>query len=370
MKIIITTPLFEPEIAEPALYVKELANLLKDKHKLVVLTYANINAKDSNPKIISILKNQPTFIRLLKYFFKLLRILKNADIIYAQNGTATSLSSALAGIITKKPVLFRFIEDEAWERTKRLGINHLTLENFLNSTPYNFKIRLVKIIQKFVLKKAKVVLVPSKYYKKLLIEYYQIPGDKIKVIHNPHSQKIILPFESEKIPGQILADGEFLNEKDLKNLIGAILDLKKEIPNLKLKITGEIEKGKFADDESVDFVGIPTEVEKYYLLKTSEAHIVNSTIKNNPDIIFLSILAKTPNICANTESLNEIITDYESGLFTEKDNSESLKIKIKEILNNNELREKLINGASNILKEKFSWENHIKDLEIILNEQK
>lgn len=371
MKIIITTPLFPPEIAEPAPYVKKVSQYLAKKHEPSILAYSNAPKNSLNSNIKSIAKNQATPLRLLSYFFKLLHITKNSDIIYAQSGISTSLSSVLVGMIRNKNVIYRFSEDESWERSKRLGLTSKnSLKDFLKSNPFNFKILFIKYLQTFVLKKSIIIITPSKYFKNIVSNYYKIPQEKIKVIYNPYPKGILFPFPLKKVPEQIIASGEFLSTSDLNNLIKSIPTLQKEFPDIKLKITGKINKEKFDEQQNIDFLGVTGKAEKYFLLKTSVLHIVNTSNENNPDILFTGFGTRTATICSNLSGLNEAFLNNQSGLFIKAGNKKDLLEKIRNIISNEQLRTKLNNGASSILEEKFSWKNHINNLENILYEKK
>jgi len=370
MKIIVTTPLYPPEIAEPGPYTKEVSSKLKDKLELVVLTYANFTDNDQSPKIISVPKNLSTPIRLLKYFLKLLQISKNTELIYSQSGVAASFSSVLAGLINKKPVIFRYSEDEAWERSKRLGLTDKSLEDFLSTPSKNIKIQLIKFLQTFVLKKSKIIISPSNYFKKLLTDFYLIPEEKIKVIYNPAPKEIKLPFESKKIPGQIIVSSEFLNTRELAQIIETVSDLKKELPDIKLKIIGKTERKDYKKQDFIEFLGPVSEAEKQHLLKSSDLHIINTSTKQNPDILFSSFITKTITISPDLEEMNEITKDSVSGFLFKSEDKEDLKNKIKNILTDKEQQTKISKETQNVLEEKFSWTKHLEQLEKIFNEQK
>ena len=74
MKIILTAPMYPPETAKPALYVKELAKRLKEKkHEIVVITYSNIPEKVPGVRIVAINKRLPLPIRLFLFVIALMR---------------------------------------------------------------------------------------------------------------------------------------------------------------------------------------------------------------------------------------------------------------------------------------------------------
>lgn len=130
MKIIIATPIYPPEIAEPAQYVKKLASRWSDKHEVVIITYANAVEKIPNVKIVAINKHWPLLLRFIKYTFNLLKMAQGADIIYAQNAVAVGLPAIIVKTLLNIPVVIRFAEDEAWKRSIQLGLTTKSMNGF------------------------------------------------------------------------------------------------------------------------------------------------------------------------------------------------------------------------------------------------
>ena len=173
MKIIIATPLFPPEIAEPAPYVKNLASKLSNEHKIAIVAYANFVEKIKEVKIKKTTKKQLLLLRLLKYTYLLLKESAGADIIYSQNAVASGFPAIIVGFLRRKPVIVRFLSDESWERSKQLKLTRKNLKNFFKKPPKNLKIRLLIPLQRFVLKRSKKIFAPTEELRKTLIEKYK-----------------------------------------------------------------------------------------------------------------------------------------------------------------------------------------------------
>lgn len=116
MKIIIATPLYPPEIAEPAPYTKELAKRLAKDHEVTVIAYTHIPEKVPGVKIIAINKHWPLLIRLLNYIITLTKASRHADVIYVQNGASTELPAGIASLITRRPFIIHLIDEAAHKR--------------------------------------------------------------------------------------------------------------------------------------------------------------------------------------------------------------------------------------------------------------
>ncbi len=125
MKIVLATPLYPPEVAEPAPYVKELARRLMKLHSVAIVAYGRLPEQVPGVTIRAINKHRPLFWRLTTYFLSLWRVAKDADIIYMINGASVELAVTLVSILTNKPFVVCLGDPRAHKqasRVKTLGV--------------------------------------------------------------------------------------------------------------------------------------------------------------------------------------------------------------------------------------------------------
>jgi hypothetical protein len=67
MRILLASPLYPPDIAEPAPYVKELALRLSASHSVTVLTYGKHPETIERVRMHSVDKSTPRLVRLKAY---------------------------------------------------------------------------------------------------------------------------------------------------------------------------------------------------------------------------------------------------------------------------------------------------------------
>jgi len=91
MKIVLATPLYPPDIAEPAPYVKELAQRLSKTHQVTLVAYGRLPEQIPGVRIVAIDKRAPLPLRLIAYVRALRKAAKDADVVYAQNGPSVEL---------------------------------------------------------------------------------------------------------------------------------------------------------------------------------------------------------------------------------------------------------------------------------------
>jgi hypothetical protein len=118
MHIVLATPLYPPDIAPPAPYVKELAKRLSGGHQVTIVTYGKLPEQVAGVQIIAVPKNRMLLARLIQYTRHLLRAARKADILYAQNGASVELPLLLVSFITTTPIVLCFGDAAAHARTK------------------------------------------------------------------------------------------------------------------------------------------------------------------------------------------------------------------------------------------------------------
>lgn len=108
MKIVLATPLYPPDVEPVALYCKELARrLAMAGHEVIVATYGKYPEEVPGVTVVTTDKRQFLLVRIIKYTVALWKVVKNADMIYAQNGASVEFPVLIITNILKKPfVLF------------------------------------------------------------------------------------------------------------------------------------------------------------------------------------------------------------------------------------------------------------------------
>lgn len=110
MKIVIATGIYPPEVGGPAIYAKQLSEALtRQDHDVRVVLYGS-------------LKSLPSGIRHALYALKLIRDSFGANAIIAFDTYSVGLPAAVAGMLSRTPVIARIGGDFIWETyTERTG---------------------------------------------------------------------------------------------------------------------------------------------------------------------------------------------------------------------------------------------------------
>lgn len=136
MRIVLATPLYPPEIAEPAPYIKELARRLTKSHEVTIVAYARLPEAVPGLRIIAVDKRRPLPLRLAAYMRALARAARDADVLYAENGASIEMPLGLLSLFTKRLFIVHIGDPAAHARAKTKMVLR-NIEKFIFSRARN-----------------------------------------------------------------------------------------------------------------------------------------------------------------------------------------------------------------------------------------
>lgn len=370
MRILMATPIYPPEIGGPATYTVELAKRLKGEHEIVVLAFADNAEQIEGTRLVAISKRHPLPVRLLRFFFAALAEVRRADAVYVQNAVAAGLPIALACRILRKKFTVKFVGDEAWERARLRNLTHKRLEEFLKHPEGDWKIRLLMRIQKYVLQRAAYVTTPSAYLREEIIRHYHVRSERAIINYNAADAPNIALFAAKPHLHQIAVTARLVMWKGIDGVIRATALLLKRFPDIRLMVAGEgPEEQKLRAlsnsvgiNDHVTFLGQISRAETWHLRKNSAVYVLNSTYEGLPHTALTSFAARIPIIATDISGTNEAVYHEETGLLVPPNDDAALAQAIERIFTDASLRSRLVENASRLLEEKFSWGAHIETL--------
>ncbi|MFH1841342.1 MAG: glycosyltransferase family 4 protein [Candidatus Nealsonbacteria bacterium] len=353
MKIIFATGIFPPDIGGPATYVERLAtDLHRQGFNVGVITYSDNKGKEYNFQIKRISRKWPFFLRYFIYFFALLKLAINYDVVYAQNLTSAGLPALLISKLTGKRFVLKIVGDAAWEQKK----------NYL------------KGIQKFVAKNANKIITPS-YYLKDLVSSWEVPKEKIKVVYN--APKTVTKLNLSKVEAKekigikgdiILSVGRLSSWKGFPDLIAIMPDLLEENSSFKLLIVGEGEEKeklrfqilRLGLENKVKLTGVIAHSEMPFYFKAADVFVLNSGYEGLSHVILEAMQLETPIVASSKGGNPELLQNNFNGFLVEYKNQKEIKTAILNIWRDKNLQEKFKQNSKEKLKD-FTWENLIRE---------
>ena len=232
MRILLATPLYPPEIGGPATHAQFVASELPRRaHVVEVLPFARV-------------RRYPKVLRHLAYFLLVLWRGWGCDVVYALDPVSVGLPASLAAFFLRKRFVLRVAGDYAWEQgVGRFGVTE-NLDQFLVSVKtYPWPVRLFMLIERCVASRAERVVVPSNYFKSVIMRWGVAPG-RIIVIYS--TLEPIEPFTKEAARAMlgvgagplIVSAGRLVKWKGLLALLDAFVLVLREFPNAQLRIAG------------------------------------------------------------------------------------------------------------------------------------
>ena len=227
--------------------------------------------------------------------------------------------------------------------------------------------------QKKNLKKVKKIISPSKSSKKDICHYFQYPAEQISVIWNG------IDLADCKFHQRTSFNSEFVTiissdvpMKNLRNILKALYLLKNDGLDAKLTIIGDLrdENKKLINDLDLnDLVSFRRKLPRDELIKilnASDIGIAASSYEGFGFPLVEMIATGLPVIVSDKASLPELAG--EAGLKFNSDDVSDLKEKMKELIKNHTLREKLAKNSKVRRDAFFGWDEYAKKLEDLFEE--
>jgi len=326
MKIVIASGIYPSDIGGPATYSQLIAReFVKRGIEVSVICYSDKKHEDNEDfKIVRILRKNKLS-RYLSYFWNLLKLARNCDVIYAQGPLAAGLPAMWARKILRKKFVVKIVGDYAWEQ----GVNQFVVKDLIEefqNKKYGAKVERIRKIQRKVCKNANKTIVPSEFLKKI-VKGWGVDEKRIKVIYNAFIG--VKNIEPKELSGEIIISAGRPEPWKGFDALGEIMpDLLKKNPQFRLIIATNLSH----DELMAHF-------------KASKIFVLNSGYEGFSHIILEAMACGLPVIATNVCGNPEIIQNSYNGLLVEYNNKEQLKNAILRLWEDTELRKKFIENG-------------------------
>jgi len=295
MKLLIATGIYPPESGGPATYVK----LLEDKlpphgFTITVLPFRTV-------------RHLPLGVRHVAYFFKCLSLARAADIVYAQDTVSVGFPAALAALFAGKKFIVRVPGDYAWEQGRQRFEVADELDHFQDKS-YGLSIGILRLIQRFVVRQARAVVVPSQYMKKI-VRRWGIPN--ATVIYSSINFPIAYELPKDRPEGFLVVT--IARPVPWKGLDGLMRVVSKE-RGWDLKIVNDMPHPR-----AMGWV------------KTANAFVINSTYEGLSHALIEAMSLGTPIVATKVGGNPELIEEGVDGILIPAKADEALHAALKRI---------------------------------------
>ena len=190
MRVLITSPIFPPDLGGPAVYVPSLGRFLVERgHEVKVVAFCSDEHPTGYPFPVRAVPRGPLPVRYLKAFFAVLKEARDVDVVYVQEHLA--LLHVLAAKLRGKPVMIRIMVDGAWEIAHRKGwCGDDDIVTFQGKT-YGWQVKLTRFLQRRWWGWCSHIISCSEFLRQILIQSYGVAPEKVQRVFNAYHGKAL-----------------------------------------------------------------------------------------------------------------------------------------------------------------------------------
>lgn len=373
-KVLIATDSYLPRWDGIARFLSEIIPELSDDLDITVIAPKNKGRYTPNKKIKEI-RLPLRKIKIGDYTpcvfdkNKVLEEIKNCDIIWTQTIGPIGKNIIHLGKKYSKPVI-AYTHSIEWELVSQ-SINKPLLKEPLKKMTISFARRLYN--------RCDLIITPSRYISDIL-QWKKITTKKKIIPLGVNTSKFQPPINKDASKMAINISpkmrvigftGRIAYEKDLSTLVRAFVRLKDEYENITLLIVGdgvdELKK-RFSKIKGVKLVGTQDDVIPY--LQAMDIYVLPSLTETTSLSTLEAMSCEVPPITTPVGDLTHYIVNNVNGFKFSRNNSFELTVRLRKLLDDRKLREKLGKNARYTVVEKFSWKNTVKNIKETLDEFK
>lgn len=355
MRILITSPVFPPDLGGPAVYVPSVARYLLERgHDVKVVAFCSEDEPKGHPFPIVAIPRGPLPVRYLKAFFAVLREAKGQDVVYVQEHLA--LLHVLAAKLRGVPVVIRMMVDGAWEISHRKGwIDGDNIVVF-ETKDYGFGVKLVRALQKLWWGWCERIISCSEFLRQIAIQRYGQHPDKVRLIHNAHhgpgpesvpvdSLQAKTDFGLDPEKRHVLTICRLMNWKRVDGIIRALAEGPEDVELLVAGDGDMLEPWTALSRElgiahRVRFLGNVPHSRIPLLIRAADVFVLNSEYEGLSHTLLEVITLGTPAIATGVCGNPEVVEHGVNGLLVPPGDDQALRRAILQLLDDPSLRQR------------------------------
>lgn len=185
MRVLITTPVFPPDLGGPAVYVPSLGRFLVERgHDVEVIAFCSDPTPEGFPFRVYSISTRSNAVRYVQAFFAVLRAAGRFDVVYVNEHLA--LLHVLAAKLRGKPVMIRIMVDGAWEISHRKGWCGGDDIVAFQSKSYGPRVKVTRALQRLWWRWTDHIIACSDFLRGILVKSYGVAPDKVQRVFNAH----------------------------------------------------------------------------------------------------------------------------------------------------------------------------------------
>lgn len=325
MRILITTPVFPPDLGGPAVYVPSIARFLVERgHDVKVVAFCEDPNPTGYPYPVVAITRVALPLRYLKSFLRILQHAQDRDLIYVNEHLA--FLAVLAAKWLGKKCVIRVMVDGSWEIAHRYGWTHDDIDAFQGRS-YGWKVGLTRFLQRCWWRMVDAIITPSDYLRRI-VAGHGIEREKIHLIHNVYNGPKTVSTTREEArralgldPGVpiVLTVCRLMVWKGVDGLIRALPGMD---PAVELHVVGDGDElgnwqrlaAQLGVAPRVHFQGNRPHAETLLWIKAADVFVLNSRYEGLSHTLLEVMFLGTPIVCSNVCGNPELVEHEVNGL--------------------------------------------------------
>jgi glycosyltransferase involved in cell wall biosynthesis len=382
MRVLLTSPVFPPDLGGPAVYVPSLGRFLAERgHDVHVVAFCSDPAPQGHPFRVTAIGRGPLPLRYLEAFVAVWKAARAADVVYVNEHLA--LFHVLAGRLAGKPVMIRIMVDGAWEISHRKGwIDGDDIVTFEGKT-YGWKVALARALQRRWWSWCSRIVACSDFLRRIPIERYGVPEGKTQLIYNayhgPKSADVAAtPARAREelglraAPRYLLTICRLMVWKRVDGIIDALKGLPEDV-ELLVAGDGDMQEAwtKHAAEQGlakrVHFLGNVPYSKIPLLVRASDVFVLNSEYEGLSHTLLEVSALGTPIVCTGVCGNPEVVEHEVNGLLVPPKAPDELRAAIRRVLDEPGLGARFV-AAGLARMDRFSRDKTFGEVEVALKQ--
>jgi glycosyltransferase involved in cell wall biosynthesis len=380
MRVLVTSPVFPPDLGGPAVYVPSVGRFLVERgHQVKVIAFCSDPDPQGYPFEIETISSGSLPVRYLKAFWRVFKAAKHVDVVYVNEHLA--LLHVLAAKLRGKPVVIRIMVDGSWEIAHRKGWCGGDDIVTFQGKHYGWKVRLTRFLQRRWWGMCSHIISCSEFLRQILVQHHGQPADKVQRIYNgyhgPRAEDV--PQTRDEAcaelgldPGKryLLTICRLMNWKRVDGILHALTELPEDV-HLLIAGDGDMEQPwkelarELGVSDRVTFLGNVPHVRIPLTVRAAEVFVLNSEYEGLSHTLLEVLNLGTPIVASGVCGNPEVVEDGVNGLLCDPRDWRSLSAALSKLLADRSLGQRFV-AAGLARRDQFTREGTFSEVEAVL----
>lgn len=360
MRVLVTSPVFPPDLGGPAVYVPSVGRFLTERgHRVKVIAFCSDPNPQGYPFEVEAISRGSTPVRYLKAFWRVFRAAKHVDVVYVNEHLA--LLHVLAAKLRGKPVAIRIMVDGSWEIAHRKGWCGGDDIVTFQGKQYGWRVRLTRFLQRRWWGWTSHIIACSEFLRQILIQHHGVPETKVQRIfngyHGPKAEDV--PETPEEARAKLGLEGgkrylltvcRLMNWKRVDGILHALAGLPENV-HLLVAGDGDMEAAwkrlavELGVAERATFLGNVPHADIPMYVRAADVFVLNSEYEGLSHTLLEVLNLGTPIVASGVCGNPEVVEDGVNGLLVDPYDPQTLRVALEKLLGDDELCRRFVEAG-------------------------